>query len=189
MSEKILTQAERNYTADEQLKSGARANGKSEITDSRASSSRRHNLIASNATIAIGSRVRGHKCEVYVNSMRVRLGDNQFCYPDVVIVAGEPTFDNRAADVLTNPTVVVEIYSKDDRAYNKSEKLERYLSLDSVRDCLFVKEEEMRVEHYAKQTAKQWMYRIYDQREDVINLESITCKVNPSELYAQVKFD
>ena len=45
----------------------------------------------------------------------------------------------------------------------------------------------MRVEHYAKQNAKQWVYRIYNEREDVISLDSLNCKLSLGELYAQVK--
>jgi Uma2 family endonuclease len=53
---------------------------------------------------------------------------------------------------------------------------------------LIVKEDEMRVEHYAKQNAKQWIYRIYNDREDVISLDSINCKISLAEIYAQIKF-
>jgi hypothetical protein len=46
----------------------------------------------------------------------------------------------------------------------------------------------MRIEHYAKQNAKQWIYKIYNERDDVLSLESINCKVSLSEIYAQIKF-
>jgi hypothetical protein len=45
----------------------------------------------------------------------------------------------------------------------------------------------MRIEHYAKQSPKQWMYRIYDERDDVISLDSINCKISLVEIYAQIK--
>ena len=45
----------------------------------------------------------------------------------------------------------------------------------------------MRVEHYARQNAKQWIYRIYNERDDVISLDSINCKMSLSEVYAQLK--
>jgi Uma2 family endonuclease len=47
----------------------------------------------------------------------------------------------------------------------------------------------MRVEHYAKQNAKQWIYRIYNDREEIISLESVNCKVSLSEIYAQINFE
>ncbi|MEJ7665419.1 MAG: hypothetical protein WKG07_40795 [Hymenobacter sp.] len=39
--------------------------------------------------------------------------------------------------------------------------------MDSIREYLLIKEDEMRVEHYAKQNAKQWIYRIYNDRDEV----------------------
>jgi Uma2 family endonuclease len=44
----------------------------------------------------------------------------------------------------------------------------------------------MRVEHFSKQNPKQWIYRIYNERDDVIALESIGVKLSLGEIYAQV---
>jgi Uma2 family endonuclease len=193
MSEKSLSQTEKNYTAEEYLKMERRRANKHEFSNGKimatAGSTRRHNLIGTNTTIAIGSRLRGHKCEIYANDMRVRLGNNRFCYPDVIIVNGEPTFADNEFDVLLNPTVVVEILSNQAGQGDKTEKIESYLAMDSVRECLLVKEDDMRVEHYSKQNAKQWIFRIYNDREDIITLDSVSCKVSLAEIYAQLKFD
>ena len=69
----------------------------------------------------------------------------------------------------------------------RSQKLEGFLAIPKIKECLLVNESEMRIEHYARQNAKQWIYRIYDEREDVITLESINCKLSLTEVYAQVK--
>lgn len=193
MSEKILTQTEKIYTAEDYLKFERRDAGKQEYSNgsvlNSTGSSRRHNLIGSNTTIAIGSRVRGHKCEVYVNDMRVKLAPHNYCYPDVVVVNGDPKFEGKELDILLNPTVIVEIMSKSTLNHDKTEKLDRYLAMESVREIMLIKEEDMRVEHYHKQTINQWTYKIYGNREDVISIESINCKVSLSEVYAQIKFD
>ena len=193
MSEKILTQTEKVYTAEDYLKFERRDAGKQEYSNGNVlnstGSSRRHNLIGSNTTIAIGSRVRGHKCEVYVNDMRVKLAPHNYCYPDVVVVNGDPKFEGKELDILLNPTVIVEIMSRSTLNHDKTEKLDRYLAMESVREIMLVKEEDMRVEHYHKQTANQWTYKIYNNREDVISIESINCKVSLSEVYAQIKFE
>ena len=192
MNEKILSQSEKIYTAEEYLKMERRRANRHEFSNGKimatAGSTRRHNLICTNTIIAVGSRLRGHKCEIYANDMRVRLSASRFCYPDVAVVSGEPAFADNEYDVLLNPAVVVEILSNADGQSGKTEKLESYLAMDSVRECLLVKEEDMRVEHYSKQNAKQWIFRIYNDREDIITLESIGCKVSLAEIYAQVRF-
>jgi Uma2 family endonuclease len=135
MSEKILTQTEKIYTVEDYLKFKHRGSNKREFYNGKimdtVGSSRRHNLIGSSTTIAIGSRLRGHKCEIYVNDMLVKLSDRSFCYPDVVIVKDEPKFDDGESDVLINPTVIVEVSSKATICHDKTAKLDSYLSMPS----------------------------------------------------------
>ena len=149
-------------------------------------SNRWHNLIASNVAIALGSRLKGTKCDIYVNGMRVKLRNGLSCYPDVVAVSGEPIFADQNMDVLLNPTVVLEIVSKATDPLNKTAKLESYLAMDSIKECLMLKADEMRIEHYSKQNAKQWTYRIYNEKEDVIALDSVNCKMSLAEVYSQI---
>ncbi|HYJ90181.1 MAG TPA: Uma2 family endonuclease [Pyrinomonadaceae bacterium] len=146
-----------------------------------------HNLIATSTAIAIGTRMQGNKAEIYVNGMRVQLSNRVICYPDVVVVNGEPTFADSNADLLMNPTVIMEVFSRATNPTEKSRKLESYLALDSIRECLQIKADEMRVEHFFKQNPKQWIYRIYNERDDVISLESLNIKLSVSEIYSQVK--
>jgi Uma2 family endonuclease len=192
MSEKVLNQTEKTNSAEDYLVSERNSSTKSEFSNgkilAKAGSNRWHNLICTNTAIAVGSRSNGHKSDIYVNDMRVQLSANRFCYPDVVIVSGEPNFTDGNFDVLLNPTIIVEIFSSATNSSNKTEKLESYLAMSSIRECLMVKEDEMRVEHYAKQNPKQWIYRIYNERDDVISLDSVNCKVALQEIYAQIKF-
>ena len=146
-----------------------------------------HNLISTNFAIAIGSRIHRSTCELYANDMQVRIGRNSICFPDVLVVNGEPLFADDNAELLLNPTVVVEIFSSVSKSTDRTQKLEGFLAIPKLKECLLVNENEMRIEHYARQNAKQWIYRIYNEREDVITLESINCKLSIAEVYAQVK--
>lgn len=192
MNDKDLPATEKKYSAEEYQKMERRSPTKNEFFDGKilanSGSNRMNNLIATNVTIAIGSRLQGQKCEIYVNDMRVKLSPKHVCYPDVVIVNGVPAFTDNGFDTLVNPTVAFEIFSKTTSFQDKTEKLECYLALDSIREYILIKEDEMRVEHYFKQNPKQWIYRIYDSRDDVISIESINCKVSLAEIYAQIKF-
>jgi Uma2 family endonuclease len=163
---------------------------KNEFLDGRIvpkpTANRSHNVITTNFVVAIGSRVNRGSCEVYANEMQVQVGKNSICFPDVVVVCGEPSFADESLELLQNPTVVVEISSLS-KSSTSTHKLEGYLAVPNIKECLLVNENEMRIEHYARQNAKQWIYRIYNERDDVINLDSINCKLSVSEVYAQVK--
>lgn len=146
-----------------------------------------HNLLVSNVAIAFGSRLKGSKNELYIGNMEVRTQKNFSCFPDVVAVSGEPQFADQNADLLLNPTLVIEICTSGTSSADKTELLENFLATDSVKECFFIKQDEMRIEHYSKQNAKQWIYRIYNERDDVVSADSINCKVSLSEIYGQIK--
>ncbi|HEX6125146.1 MAG TPA: Uma2 family endonuclease [Pyrinomonadaceae bacterium] len=191
MNDKAFGQPSKK-TMDEYLTSERHGSVRHEYVDgrviARAGANRWHNILVSNTAVALGSRMHGHKAEIYISNMKVKLKNSFVCYPDVVIVAGEPAFaDQNSADLLLNPTAIVEIFSNQTNSSDKTAKLESYLAMDSIKEFVLLKEEEMRVEHYARQNAKQWIYRIYNERDDVISFESINCKVSLSEIYAQVK--
>ena len=181
MNEKVF-----NQPASKQAEDFFAKRGDGGKTLAGAGSNRWHNLIASNLTIAIGSRLKGNKCDVYVNGMRVQLKSNLVCFPNVIIVNGEPTFADTNSEILKNPTVVVEIISGGANPLEKMQKLEAYLAMESVKECVMVKADEMRVEHYARQNQKQWLYKIYNEREDVISLDAVNCKVSIAEIYSQI---
>lgn len=193
MSEKILSQSEKKYTVEDYLRFEQKSSSKHEFVDgkilSTADSNRTHSLIVTNITIAVGSRLRGQNCEVYGGDMRVQLNPQRFCYPSLVVVNGKPSFNSGESDILLNPTVVFEIFSSNTKSNDKTEKIESYLEMDSIRECLFVKSDGVRVEHYAKQTIKQWIYKIYDTSDAVISLDSLNCKISLAEIYSQIRFD
>jgi Uma2 family endonuclease len=191
MNEKAFNQSAKKSSVDDYLTSERHGTGRSEFVDGRviakAGSNRWHNILVSNTAVALGSRMHGHKAEIYISNMRVKLKNSYICYPDVVVVSGEPSFSDQNSDLLVNPTLIVEIFSNQTNSSDKTNKLESYLAMDSIKEFVLLKEEEMRVEHYARQNAKQWIYRIYNERDDVISLDSINCKVSLAEIYAQVK--
>lgn len=192
MTEKPLTAAPKYKSQEDYITSERQNATRSEYLNGRVvprtGSNRWHNLIVSNIAVAVGSRVHGGKNELYVSNMRVRVKNNFICYPDVVIVSGEPAFADQASDLLLNPTVAVEIVSGGTNFADKTQKLENFLAMESIREVVLVKEDEMRIEHYAKQNPKQWLYKIYNARDDVLSLDSVNCKVSLSEIYAQIRF-
>ena len=77
-----------------------------------AAASREHNLIAGNLYREIGNQIVDRPCEAYVNDMRVWIeATGLYTYPDVVVVCGEPQFQDSELDTLVNPTVLAEVLS------------------------------------------------------------------------------
>ena len=191
MNEVVPGQTFKKSTVDDYLASERQSGAKNEFFNGkvigRSGSNRWHNLIVSNVAIGIGSRIHGHKCEIYISNIRVKLESNTICYPDIAIVNGEPSFADNRLDLLLNPTVIVEVTSNDMHASAKTTKLESFMAMSSIKECMMIREDEMRIEHYSKQNPKQWLYKIYNERDDVISLDSINCKISLQEIYSQIK--
>lgn len=192
MSQGNLAETKKYYTVEEYLAFEREAFEKHEYIDGElilmAGASREHNLIGTNITSELRNQLKGKSCEVYANDMRVRMKGNRYGYPDVVVVCGEPKFADDEFDVLLNPTVVVEILSSSTRFRDKTEKLETYQKMESIKECLLIEQKLMRVEHYIKQTPNLWLLRIYEKSDEIVNLESIGCEILLSDIYLQVKF-
>ena len=192
MSRSNQAVAEKIYTPEEYLAFEREAEEKHEFVDGEiiamAGASREHNLIGVNITVELGYQLRKKGCELYANDMRVRMRNRRYGYPDVVVVCGEPQFDDDEFDVLLNPTIVVEVLSKSTRFRDKTEKLIAYQKMESLRECLLVEQIESRVEHYIKQTSKQWLLKIYEDLDETVLLESINCRLPLAEIYAQIEF-
>lgn len=177
MSQSNLAQAEKLYTVEEYLAFEREALEKHEYIDGRivplhrdydieikamAGASRKHNLIGTNIGTEIRFQLKGKNCETYISDMCVRTKPKRYGYPDVVVVCSEPNFADDEFDVLLNPTVLVEVLSPSTEFRDKTEKLEIFQKMESLKEYLLIEQSKMRVEHYIKQTPKQWLLRIYE---------------------------
>lgn len=82
-------------------------------------SSEAHNLITGNLIFGLHAKLRGSECQVFANSMRVRIiprlpiiPRDIYTYPDIVVVCGERIFEQREKDTLLNPTLVIIVERK-----------------------------------------------------------------------------
>ena len=149
--------------------------------------SRKHNLIAVNTASSLSQQLRGRSCEVYVSDMRVKVAaSGLYTYPDVVVVCGEPKFEDDYLDTLLNPTVLFEILSKSTERYDRIAKSDYYRTLESLTEHLLVAQDEVRVEHYAKQADGQWSLSDLRTIDAAIELESIGCSLALSDVYDKV---
>jgi len=191
MNQSPLEQSHNSKNQKNFTPQAAREAGKNELLDGRVyakpTADRWNNLITANFVIAIGNRIQRSNCEIYGGDMQVAVAKNSVCYPSIVVVNGEPQFADNRGETLKNPTVAIEVFSGASRTSDRMHKLEGFLAIPSIKEVLLVNQNEMRIEHYARQSQKQWIYRIYNERDDVISLDSIGCKLSLAEVYAQVK--
>ena len=152
-----------------------------------AGASRRHNRIVTNLVVALDNQLRARPCNVYSNDMRVKAQrTGLFTYPDVVVTCGEERFADEENDALLNPMVIVEVLSDSTEAYDRGKKFENYQSIDSLQEYLLVSQSSRRVEQFARQSGKNWIYRETREPGESVKLQSIECELRLEDIYLKV---
>ncbi len=149
--------------------------------------SRKHNLIGLNIGADLRQQFRGRPCEVYVSDMRVKVSaTGLYTYPNVVVVCGEAKFEDAHVDTLLNPTLIVEVLSASTAAYDRGQKFAHYRGIESLSEYVLVSQDECRVEHFAKQSDRQWLQTVVQSLEAEVNLPSIQGVLQLREIYDRV---
>lgn len=149
--------------------------------------SRKHNLVAGNIVAELNRQLRGKPCEVYPSDMRVKVtATGLYTYPDVVVVCGEPKFEDEYVDTLLNPTLLVEVLSQSTERYDRIAKSSYYRTLDSLAEHLLIAQDEIRLEQYVKQANGQWLLYECSSLDEVVELPSISCSLALRDVYDKV---
>ncbi len=154
------------------------------------SASRRHNLISLNFGAELRTQLRHRPCEVYTSDMRVKVSPTGlYTYPDVVVVCGEPEFEDTTGDTLLNPTLLVEVLSQSTEDYDRGRKFEHYRTILSLQEYLLVSQEKAHIVHYVRHSHVSWLLSDTSGLDASIALRAIGCEIALSEIYAKVRFE
>lgn len=148
-----------------------------------------HNEIVSvlNALLRLG--LRGQPYSIFVTDQRLWIPQrNTYTYPDVMVTGKPCQLQPGRQDTVMNPILLAEVLSPSTQDYDRGEKFAAYRSLDTVEDYLLIYQDRPLVEHYAKQTAQQWLLTEYQGLDTTLALGSVSLNLNLSELYEAVEF-
>jgi Uma2 family endonuclease len=147
-----------------------------------------HGLIVTNVVIELGTQLKKRPCTVYAADLRVKVTPTGlYTYPDVVVVCGEPQFDDQNKDTLTNPTLIVEVLSESTKSYDRGDKFAHYRSLPSFMEYVLIDQDAIHVEHFIRQPDNRWILAETNRIEDTIELGSIGCTLSLMEVYDKVR--
>ena len=147
-----------------------------------------HNIITMNIGYRLYDQLLDRDCLVYTSDMRVGVkAPTSYFYPDVVVVCGEPRFEDDVFDTLLNPIVVIEVLSPSTAAYDRHEKFERYQQIASLKEYLLISQSRMHVDHHIRQE-HQWITTEFQDPGDVVPVSSIECELRLHHIYRRVTF-
>jgi Uma2 family endonuclease len=146
-----------------------------------------HNVIATNTTVAIGSRLHGRRCRPFNSDTKIRVRlplQVRFYYPDVSVVCRPNPPDDSFQD---DPAVIVEVLSRSTRRIDDGEKKDAYLTIPSLSVYLLVEQDSAAVVAY-RRTDQGFVREVYTDRGGVIPLPEIEIELPLAEIYEGVEF-
>lgn len=190
----MAIQPQRRYTLDEYFALELASEGKYEYWQgdvyAMSGVSPAHAQIQVNLISLLSLQLRGRPCRVFPSDMRLKVPSlPPYRYPDLSALCGEPIFEQIGGlDVLTNPTLIVEILSPSTEAFDRGDKFTHYKSIPSFSEYLLMAQHRPHVGHYIRQSVEVWSYREYNALEAVLELPALTCRLALDELYHNVVF-
>jgi Uma2 family endonuclease len=146
-----------------------------------------HNLIATNALVALGFRLRGRACRPFNSDTKIRIslpGQVRFYYPDVsVICRPNPQSDS----FQDEPAVLIEVLSAKTRRVDEGEKKDAYLTIASLAVYLLVEQETAAVVAF-RRTEQGFVREVYQGLDAVLPLGEIGTDLPLAEVYETVEF-
>lgn len=147
-----------------------------------AGGSPRHSRLASRMIAKLDLGLADKSCDVHTSDLRLALGERHFVHADAVVVCRPIEFRPGTTDVVTNPTVVIEVLSTSTEAYDRGEKQAGYLGLPSVAHLLLVAQREVRVELYSRQDDGSFRFTVHGPGAQIL-LPAIGVALSVDELY------
>jgi Uma2 family endonuclease len=144
-----------------------------------------HNRITLNIADALRQRLRGGKCEAFVNDMKMVTPAGDVMYPDVVVACGE--IPGRAT-VLDAPVIIVEVLSESTAMRDHGRKRWAYQTIPSLRHYVLVDQDEGGVEVTSPNDDRTWQSVILRDLDDRLQLAALKVEIGLDEVFARVAF-
>ena len=149
-----------------------------------------HNRIIGNIFAYLKFALRGKNAEVFMTDLRLWIPRyRRGTYPDVMVISGEPVFNDGRNDEILNPSLIVEVLSKSTQEYDKGNKFRFYRSIPEFSEYLLVSQYEFYVEQYIKNGAEQWLFLAYEGENAVVRFNLAGVEMSLKDIYEKLNFD
>ncbi|MBE9077197.1 Uma2 family endonuclease [Romeria aff. gracilis LEGE 07310] len=146
-----------------------------------------HNDIAGNLYVLLKLALKRKPYRTFYADQRLWIPDrNLYTYPDVMVIEKPVQLQTGRADVVMNPCLIAEVLSKSTQDYDHGEKFSAYRTIDRFREYLLIDQYSIRVEHYVKTAANQWLLSEYDNPNVTLTLSTLEAQIEIADLYEDV---
>lgn len=147
-----------------------------------------HNRIKENLIGELFGLFGDGPCQSYSSDQRVRLTDTgMYAYPDIVVVCDPPEFLPEDPNTLANPRIVIEVLSPSTERYDRGFKFAQYRQQRSLREVIFVAQDEMRIERYVRQQDGTWVVTDFLDPAGEFTLGTVPARIPLARVYRGVE--
>ena len=126
-------------------------------------------------------------CIVTVADMRLQIPEEHvYVYPDLMVICDKPAYADGCRDMITNPSVVVEVLSESTERWDRGGKFAQYRRIGSLREYVLVSQSEMRVEWFTRGNDGEWRYREAVGADGVCRLDELGVNLTLRRIYRKV---
>jgi Uma2 family endonuclease len=190
----MFAQPRLKYSLEEYLKLDRDSEARLEYWDGEifdmSGSSPQHDQLEGNLHFNLRAKLQGKGCRVFLANTRLKVPSAPpYRYSDISALCGQPQFETiGGVEVLTNPTIIIEVLSKSTEGYDRGDKFTHYQSIPSFQEYLLVAQHRPHVTHLVKQADGSWSQREYNELGAIVKLVSLACEISLSEIYEAVNF-
>lgn len=149
-----------------------------------------HLRISGNVSTSINNQLYDVEAFIFSSLMRVKIeATTTYRYPDIGVVYGEAEVVDTEPESLLNPTVLIEILSDFTELLDRSDKLNEYLKIPSLQEYILISQDKPQVERYLRQDNFNWLNTIFEGVNQKIELPSIGCVLQFSDIYRRISFE
>jgi Uma2 family endonuclease len=145
-----------------------------------------HSIIGANVGGIFREQTRARRCIAYNSTARIALEDEENCLCPNASVSCDPR-DYHALKVVRYPCVVAEVLSPGTKALDRGIKADKYQSIPSIQEILFIDTQIMRVQLWQRQPDC-WTMRNFVQGE-MVELSRSGIHFLVDEVYEDTTFD
>ncbi len=141
--------------------------------------SKKANEIVGNIYISLRNTFKKRALKVYNHDVRLMLENNRYRYPDIIVA---PTIDDEDSHAITQPVLIVEVFSENSVKTDTVDKLREYSILPTLQYYLIVSQEEPFVEIYAKNSDK-WEFSYFTNLQESIELTALDASILMGDIF------
>ncbi|MFN8348560.1 MAG: Uma2 family endonuclease [Spirosomataceae bacterium] len=148
-----------------------------------------HSRISTNVTGELRQVLKRTLCNEYNSDLKIAINEEKYRYADASVICGPVEYYDENPEAAKNPTLIVEVLSESSESYDRGEKFKKYRQIVTFREYILIEQRFPLVEVFFKIDEKTWQYRVYEQLDQTVQLNSIEAEILMEEIYSGVTFD